>query len=157
MMDIIKLSLHDYENVQELSSEELYRLISEISDIEEVLPALNELYRRNSEQAIILGKKILENNEGDEYLQASVVEFIFEYDKQYVVDFTKKNIAVMHWYIYVCVLNCFSMESNQNFEEKLSQGFIKTVLNKYNYYENKERDQIKEAYELFLKSYSNTI
>ena len=156
MEDIVKLSLHDYENVQQLTNEELIKLISEIIDIEEVQPALYELYKRDCDQAMMLGKKLLENNEGDEYLQAAVIEFIFEYDKQYIIDFTIKNIGELHWYIFSCILDCFSMESKQKFGKQLSSYFIETILNRYDYYDQKEKDKIKDSYMWFLNSYLNT-
>ena len=157
MEDIIKLLLHDYEKVEELSDKELRKLISEILDIEEVPSALHELHRRDTEQAMILGKNILESNKGDVYLQAAVIDFIFEYDKKYIFDFTMENIITMHWYVYGCLLDCFSVESKQTFGKQLSYFFIGTVLNRYKCYGEKERSKIKDNYMWFLNSYSEMI
>jgi hypothetical protein len=156
-MDTLKLSLHDYKSVQELSDEELKKMISEIIDIEEVPSALNELYERDAELSISLGKNILEHSLGDEYLQAAVVEFIFNHNKQYIVDFIECKIATMNYYVYGCILDCLSVESMQPFGKSLSNHFLKTIVNKYNVYDEDKKNKINDKYIWFLDSYAKMI
>jgi hypothetical protein len=72
VMDYIKLLYHGYNDISELTTEELKTLIVEILNIEEVAFGIDELYKREPESAITLGKNILEDKLGDVYLQASI-------------------------------------------------------------------------------------
>jgi hypothetical protein len=155
-MDILKLSLHDYKNVHELSDKELEKLISEIIDIEEAPSALNELYERDIELSMALGKNILEKSLGDEYLQAVVVEFIFNHDKRYIVDFVECRITTIDYYVYGCILDCLSVESTQPFGKNLSNQFLRTIFNKYNTYDEDKKSKINDKYTWFLDSYRKT-
>lgn len=96
-MDLVKLVTHDYDDVSELSNEELKVLISEIINIDEVPFALDELYKRDADLAIKFGKNILERNLGDKYLQAAVIDFFFENSHRYLSKYFEKNINTMEF------------------------------------------------------------
>jgi|GEM_PF-3521023 len=164
---ISKLLFHDCNDVRELSDEELEMLICEIIDIEAVGFALDELYKRNPERAMMLAKQILENS-GDEvkyinaeyidvYLQATALNMIFSRDRQYIIDFITKNIADLDCYLYTTILDELSAEAKQTFGKNLDYTFIKTLLNRYDFYDKAEKEKADENYKWFLSSYSERI
>jgi len=149
----MKLVFHDYTEVHELSDEELKKLITDLIDIEEVPSAIRELYEREPELSIELAKNIVMNNIGDEYLQAGVIEFIFDYDKEYIINYIESRIVTIDFYVYGCILNCFSVESMQSFGKNISSRLLKALSSKYNDYNAAQKEKIKDKYEWFLDSY----
>lgn len=156
-MDSIKLILRDYNNINELSDQELEKLICEMIDIEEVPSALRELDKRDSKLSLILSKNILKNSLGDEYLQAAVVEFIFDRDNQYMVKFTEDRIETMNYYVFGCILDCLSVEAMQPFGRGLSKHFLQSLVNRYNIYDEDKKAKIKDKFKWFLDSYEKMI
>lgn len=70
-----------YEYLENLKSEELVKLISEMLDFEETTKAIMILGEKDSKKALELGKDIIKNNKGDDYLQATVWNILF-FDNQ---------------------------------------------------------------------------
>ena len=75
---------YDLEYIKYLKTDELVDIISNIWGFEETSGTLLELERRDLQKALHLGMEILENNKGDDYLQASVWDFIFSIDPENV-------------------------------------------------------------------------
>ena len=154
---ILKLLFHGYEDINELSDNELETLISEILNIEEVPIALVELYTRKPNVAFDLGKNIVEKEEGDEYLQGAIIDIIFEYDSDYVIGFVKKSISKINYYVYGCILDSLAVESKQQIGKQLSRDFLQRLVNKYNDYTASEKSKIAEKYNFFVESYSSIL
>lgn len=155
--ELTKICLHDYSDVKELSDTSLKLLISDIIDIEEVPSALSELYNRDKFGAMVLAENILKNNLGDEYLQGAIIEFFFEIDKQYVVNFLENNIAGLNPYIFGCILDCFSVESKQPFGQSLTRGFLENLFQRYQAYNEEEHARISDNYDWFKSSYKEIL
>lgn len=86
----------EYEYLENLNCEELVKLISEMLDFEETTKALMILEDKDSQKALELGKDIIKNNKGDDYLQATVWNvFFFENQKDMVdaIDKRKEEIG----------------------------------------------------------------
>lgn len=157
VLDSMKLLAHDYNSVNELSTEELKMLISEILDIDEVPFALNELYGRDARLAIQLGKNILNKNLGDEYLQAAIIDFFAERDKQYLVEYINGHLETIDTYVYNEVLNWLTEVSEEPFSRQFSEMFLKEIVDKYKLYNEKQKSKIEHKYRLFLKAYQERL
>jgi cell division protein FtsI/penicillin-binding protein 2 len=151
-MDLVKIVTHDYNDISELSTEELKVLISEIINIDEVPFALDELYKRDADLAIQFAKEILERNLGDEYLKAAVVDFFFENNKSYMNIYIEKYINTMEFYVYKTILENVLGESTQSFKENLPGLVLKNFSKRYYSYNESKRKSIKDQYDLFTKS-----
>lgn len=156
-MDLMKLITHDYEDISELSDEELKMLITDIIDIDEVPFAIDELYKRNVDLAMDIAVNILEQNLGDVYLQAAVIDIISEQNKKYMIKYINKNLETMDPYIYASVLDFLIEESDQPFGEGLSAQFLRHFLSKYGTYDEKQKKEIGDKYDLFTKSYAGKL
>ena len=65
--------MEEYEYLENLNSEELAKIIDQMLDFEETTKALMILEEKDSQKALELGKDIIKNNKGDDYLQATVL------------------------------------------------------------------------------------
>ena len=103
--------------------------------------------------AFDLGKSIVEEERGDEFLQGAIISDIFDYNSEYVIDFVKNNISKLNYCVYGSILVSFAVESKQPFGENLSREFLEMLANKYYEYITSEREKIAEEYNFFTKSY----
>jgi len=155
--EVRKICLHDYSDVNELTDSCLIKLIYDIIDIDEVPNALYELQRRKGNFSIDMAKNIIINKLGDEFLQGAVIEFIFEFDKQFVVNYTEKNLECLNYYVFGCIINLFAIEAKQLFGENLSKIFLQNIINIYNDYDKEQKRKIEDKFCLFLSSYKDKI
>ena len=153
----LKLILRDYSTIEELSNKELIELIKTIVDIEEVPSALNELYKRNRELSLKLSQNILREGLGDIYLQGAVIDFIFEHNKLFIFDFFQDNLGEINYYLFACILENFTIESEQKFAKNITKEILDKIANRYNSYSEIERNKIKNKFDLFMTSYKKYI
>jgi hypothetical protein len=152
-VDILKLVLHGYNDVKELNDNELEELISDIVDIEEVPSALEELYKRKPNTAIALAQNLIDNEMGDEFMQAGVVRCMFDIDNNYIFRYVKDHFDSMNYYVFGCVIECLTIESLQPFGKNLPKQFLRSLSKKYEEYSSEEKDKIVEEYESFMAAY----
>ena len=76
----------DLDYIKDLSTDELTKIISNILGFEETDEALYQLEKRDPQKALELGIEILEEDKGDDYLQASVWVIIFSLNPEQVLN-----------------------------------------------------------------------
>ena len=76
----------DLDYIKDLSTDELTKIISNILGFEETDEALYQLEKRDPQKALELGIEILEEDKGDDYLQASVWDIIFSLNPEQVLN-----------------------------------------------------------------------
>lgn len=69
--------MEEYEYLENFDTEELIGIVREMLDFEETAKALMILTERDMNSAVELGKDIIKNDKGDDYLQATVWDFLF--------------------------------------------------------------------------------
>lgn len=74
--------MEKYEYLKNWNSDELVILINEMLDFEEATKALMILEEKDIRKALELGKDIIKNNRGDDYLQATVWNIFFFENQQ---------------------------------------------------------------------------
>lgn len=79
----------------ECKTKTLVQIIENIWGYEESSAALLELYDLDRNKALELGMDILKNNKGDDYLQATVLNIIYDIDPQAVISTLYKRAAKM--------------------------------------------------------------
>lgn len=140
--------MEEYEYLENLNSEELVRLISEMFDFEETTKALMILEEKDSQKALELGKDIIKNNKGDDYLQATVWNvFFFENQKDMVdvIDKRKDEIGKTLLDEIIIDLTNHKVDICKDFFEKLRKTYM-SIDNKIN---------MSCKYEEFLEYYEN--
>jgi hypothetical protein len=156
-MDLTNLILHAYDDVRELTTEELQILISDIIDIDEIPFAISELYKRDSKSAILLGEKILENNLGDEYLQAAIFDFFFEKNKQYITKYIVNHLEQMDLYVFANMINRLTEEAVQQYGQNIPGQLLSSIASRYMLYSEKEKNKTEDKFNLFLSAYNGRI
>ena len=94
--------MEEYEYLENLNSEELAKIIDQMLDFEETTKALMILEEKDSQKALELGKDIIKNNKGDDYLQATVWNVFFFDNQKDMIDVIDKrkeelNRILMFW------------------------------------------------------------
>ena len=120
--------MEEYEYLENLNSEELAKII------EETTKALMILEEKDSQKALELGKDIIKNNKGDDYLQATVWN-IFFFDNQKdmidVVDKRKEEIGKILLDEIIIDLTKNKVAISKDFLEKLRRTYA-AIDNKMN-------------------------
>ena len=131
--------MEEYEYLENLNSEELAKIIDQMLDFEETTKALMILEEKDSQKALELGKDIIKNNKGDDYLQATVWNvFFFDNQKdmidvidkilldEIIIDLTKNKVAISKDFLeklrrtYAAIDNKMNMRCK--YEEFLEYG-----------------------------------
>lgn len=140
--------MEEYEYLENLNSEELIKLICEMLDFEETTQALMILEDKNSKKALELGKDIIKNNKGDDYLQATVWNiFFFDNQKDMIdaVDARKDAIEKTLLDEIIIDLTNHKMIISKNFLEKLKNAYMSIA--------NENKINMRCKFEEFLKYY----
>ncbi len=142
--------MEEYEYLENLNSEELVKLISQMLDFEETTKALMILEEKDSQKALELGKDIIKNNKGDDYLQATVWN-VFFYDNQKdmidVIDKRKEEIGKTLLDEIIIDLTNHKVAISKDFLEKLRKIYM-SIDNKIG---------MRCKYEEFLEYYENLL
>ena len=137
---------YDLEYIKYLKTDELVDIISNIWGFEETSGTLLELERRDLQKALHLGMEILENNKGDDYLQASVWDFIFSIDPENVLNCLDKRKEKLGKVLLYDILQ----ELNGKFYIKDIKCLPKTIIRKifqaYNEFVEEEDSELKKEF-----------
>lgn len=137
---------NDLAYIKYLKSSELIDIISNIWGFEETSGTLLELERRDLQKALHLGMEILENNKGDDYLQASVWDIVFQINPENVLNCLGKREEKMGKVLLYDILK----ELNSGFYIKdikyLPENIVKKIFQDYD-------DLIKEEDSEFNKEF----
>lgn len=126
--------MEEYEYLENLNSEELAKIIDQMLDFEETTKALMILEEKDSQKALELGKDIIKNNKGDDYLQATVWNvFFFDNQKDMidVIDKRKEEIGKILLDEIIIDLTKNKVAISKDFLEKLRRTYA-AIDNKMN-------------------------
>lgn len=142
----------ELEYIKYLKTSDLVDIISNIWGFEETSAAMLELERRDPQKALRLGMEILENNKGDDYLQASVWDFIFSIDPENVLNCLDKRKEKLGKVLLYDMLK----ELNSKFYIKdlkcLPKTIVKKIFQAYNEFIEEEDSELKEEFIEFSNS-----
>jgi len=140
--------MEEYEYLENLNCEELVKLISEMLDFEETTKALMVLEEKDSQKALELGKDIIKNNKGDDYLQATVWNiFFFENQKDMVDVINRRREEIGKTLLDEIIIDL------TNHKVAICKDFFKKLRKTYMSIDNKINMRCK--YEEFLEYYEN--
>jgi len=140
--------MEEYEYLKNLNSEELVKLIIQMLDFEETTKALMVLEEKDSQKALELGKDIIKNNKGDDYLQATVWNiFFFENQKDMVDVINRRREEIGKTLLDEIIIDL------TNHKVAICKDFFKKLRKTYMSIDNKINMRCK--YEEFLEYYEN--
>lgn len=142
---------NDLAYIKKLSVDKLIDIISNIWGFEETSEALLELECKDTQKALHLGIEILENNKGDDYLQASVWDIIFKLNPEEVFNCLGKRKEKLGKVLLYEILK----ELNSGFYIKdikcLPEKIIKYILQEYDDFIKGEDNEINKEFIEFSK------
>ena len=98
------------QNIKRLETIKLIEIIQDIFGFEETSAALLELYNRDLNKTHDLGIEILDNNKGDEYLQATVFDIIYDINPMRTLDCIYKRKADIGEVLLGDIMSVISIE-----------------------------------------------
>ena len=116
----------DLDYIKDLSTDELTKIISNILGFEETDEALFQLEKREPQKALELGIEILEEDKGDDYLQASVWDIIFRLNPEQVLNAVSRRTQSLGKELLYDMLR----ELNRGFYIKYTRHLPETIIHK---------------------------
>ena len=116
----------DLDYIKDLSTDELTKIISNIWGFEETSEALFQLERMDPQKALELGIEILEEDKGDDYLQASVWVIIFSLNPEQVLNAVSRKKGALGATLLYDMLR----ELNRGFYIKYTRHLPETIIHK---------------------------
>jgi len=130
----------DLAYIKNLKVDELIDIVSNIWGFEEASEALFQLEKENPQKALELGIEILENDKGDDYLQASVWDIIFNLDPDTVINSLKKR--KLGKVLLYEVLKELNSGFYVNEIRDLTEAVINRIINDYNDLTKNQDDEL---------------
>ena len=112
--------------IKDMSTDELTKIVSNILGFEETDEALFQLEKRDPQKALELGIEILEEDKGDDYLQASVWDIIFRLNPEQVLNAVSRRTQNLGKEL----LHDMLQELNSGFYIKYIRHLPETIIHK---------------------------
>lgn len=126
--------MEEYEYLKNLNISELVGLVSEMLDFEETTKALMILEEKDLQKALELGKCIIKDNKGDDYLQATVWNvFFFDNQKDMIEAIDKRNEEIGRMLLDEIIIDLTNhkVDIDRELLEKLIKNYM-SIDNKIN-------------------------
>lgn len=136
----------DFTYIKNLEISELVDIVSNIWGFEETSEALIQLEKENSQKALELGIEILENGKGDDFLQASVWDIIFNLSPEKVLNSLsrrKKDLGKVLFYDILKELNSGFYIKDINY---LPEKVINKIFQDYEKLPKEKNSEIDKAF-----------
>lgn len=140
----------DLEYIKEMSTEALVYIIVNILGFEETSAALLELVNRDPKKALELGNDILMNDKGDDYLQASVWDFIYDIDLSKVMGAVSGREAVLGKTLLHDIIHKSNISHYFRELKIVPQSFVKQITRSFEVLEIEQQNELRESYDGFM-------
>lgn len=143
--------------IANMNNAELISVIIRLENFDEVTSALTELFIRNKEIVEPYCLKILEEDLGDEFLQAVAFNLLYEVDHEKANEMINKKLEGAPAAVLGAIMDKLSVDSLQPFGESLSSDFLKSIVGRYLELCDDDKKRILENYEWFKESYEDKL
>ncbi|MFD0678038.1 MULTISPECIES: hypothetical protein [unclassified Paenibacillus] len=143
--------------ISSMKNDELIAIINHLENFEEVATALTELSIRAKETAAPFCSKILEENLGDEFLQAVSFNLLYEGDQEEAMVIVNKIVSHAPAALLGAIMDNLSTDSLQPVGKSLSTQFLKTIVDRYLELSDADKTRIQENYEWLQESYEDKL
>ncbi|GIO91378.1 hypothetical protein [Paenibacillus lactis] len=136
-----------------MNNAELITIITNLDNLDEVTTALTELSIREKEVALPYCLKILEEDLGDEFLQAVAFNLLYEGDHEKAKEIITRKLTNASTVLIGAIMDNLSTDSLQPFGESLSTEFLNAILERYLDLSDADKERIHDNYEWFKVSF----
>lgn len=134
------------EYIKDLETSKLVGIIQDIFGFEETSAALLELYNRDNNKVFELGIDILKNNKGDDYLQATVFDIIYDINPKGTIDSLSKRKSDIGVILLGDIMSEVSMEYYKKVQIEITDKFLFALKERYNSLSEDEKEKIFDCY-----------
>lgn len=139
---------------ENLTDDQLINIVEALNDFDDVSSALTELLSRNRQNEVIeYSDKILKENLGDEFLQASAFNLLYTSDAEKavkIIEFRKSDASPA---LLAEIMNNLAGNSSQPFENSLANDLFKSIADRFSDFDSEEQERILDDFEYFTKKY----
>ncbi|KOR87849.1 hypothetical protein [Paenibacillus solani] len=143
--------------IASMNNAELITIITKLDNLDEVTTALTELSIREKEAAVPYCLKILEEDLGDEFLQAVAFNLLYEGDHEVAKEIITKKLTNASTALIGAIMDNLSTDSLQPFGESLSSEFLNAILERYLELSDADKKRIHDNYEWFKESFEEKL
>lgn len=132
----------ELEYIKRLETSKLIEIIQDIFGFEETSAALLELYNRDINKTLELGIDILENNKGDDYLQATVFDIIYDINPMKTLDCIYKRKADIGVVLLGDIMSEVSIDIFKKTNIQTPDELLNLLLERYHNLDEYEQNKI---------------
>ena len=141
-----------------LTDDKLVKTVENLEDYDDVSSALTELSVRNRNDEVTKHTfKILRENLGDEFLQATAFNLLYDNDVQKAVRIVEIRNSDALSSLLGEIMNSLASNSLQPFESSLSKEFLKSIVSRFSDFDSESQENIYDDYEYFVENYKNKL
>ena len=141
----------ELEYIKRLETSKLIEIIQDIFGFEETSAALLELYNRDINKTLELGIDILENNKGDDYLQATVFDIIYDINPMKTLDCIYKRKADIGVVLLGDIMSEVSIEIKKT-NIQIPDELLNLLLERYHNLDEYEQNKIIDDFRKFKEN-----
>ncbi|RFZ79264.1 hypothetical protein DS742_08530 [Lacrimispora amygdalina] len=132
----------ELEYIKRLETSKLIEIIQDIFGFEETSAALLELYNRDINKTLELGIDILENNKGDDYLQATVFDIIYDINPMKTLGCIYKRKADIGVVLLGDIMSEVSIDIYKKTNIQIPDELLNLLLERYHNLDEFEQNKI---------------
>lgn len=139
----------EYDYIKSMNVEELLKIIDDFNDMDETVEAMLVLRGKDEEKTLEKGISFLENNGGDEYFQAMIIDIIDGIDFCKVLDCISKRKDRIQVYLLGHIMNEMVIYASYDYVPK----YVNFVMEQYRAFNKNEMKRISEHYNEFVNEF----
>lgn len=143
--------------ISRMDTDQLIAILNRLDNVEEVSTALTELSIKDKEKASPFCTKILEENLGDEFLQAVAFNLLYEDAPAKAVEIMNKQVGSAPASLLGAMMDCLSADSLQPRGQSISSEILQSIVHRYLDLNDADKNRILENYEWFQESYESKL
>ena len=141
----------EFEYMKDLQTTELVAIINNMWGGEETGAAMLELYSRNKNKALEMGLEILKEDKGDDYLQATVFDIIYDINPIKVLETLEKRKYSFNAILLGDIMSEISIDCCRKPVPQFSTKLIDNILRQYDCLDLGKKYIIMETYSEFIE------
>lgn len=157
MIDKIKKVCYEdvYESLEDFPKKKLMEIIEKGLDIELIEDAMQKLVCIDENYALAKGIEFLKNDSFDPYFQACIFDFIYDLDKEVVLDCISNRTSNIDFYLFKDILG--TMITFTTYEDfikmKNHKAYSNFLLIQYEKYDENEKNEIIDLLKEFKQEF----
>jgi hypothetical protein len=144
-------------NFEKLNDNELIEILDRLNNYEEAASALTELKARSNEIYLMYAQRILINSLGDEFLQASAFEKLYDGKREEAVDILRICLDKFPIAVLAAAMDSLTVDGFEELEPIVSSDLLKSLAAKYESFGRFEKELYSSSFEWFKETFKNQL